>query len=145
MTAPRVTNEVDGDFTLEATIAPTPRKDWSSAELPLAAGPDFFFRIGLSATAGDKPNFTCYYADRGKLSGIPAFEAPRNLTKPIRIRLQRRGRFVTGAHQQEGGAWTEFYPLNLQYWPVKIQVGVVALNTSWEPFTAEFSDFKLSR
>ena len=70
--------------------------------------------------------------------------AKRDLAKPLRIRLQRRGRFLTIAHQQDGGGWTEFYPLNFQHWPAKIQVGFVALNTSGEPFTATFSDVKLT-
>jgi hypothetical protein len=39
----------------------------------------------------------------------------------------------------------EFYPLNLRAWPAKIRAGVTALNTTDEPFTAVFTDFKLTR
>lgn len=145
MTAPRVLNEIEGDFTFEATIAPTPRLNWSSAELLLAAEPEFYFRIGCAATTGNKSRLTYEYAERGRPSGVPPFDAQRDLTKPIRVRLQRRGWFLTVAHQQNGGEWTEFYPLNLRHWPGKIQAGFVVLNTSDEPFTGVFSDFKLVR
>ena len=93
----------------------------------------------------DKPHFAHDYAEHGRPSGTVNFDANRDLTKPIRIRLQKRGRFVFVSHWQEGGGWVEFYPLNLQYWPAKIQVGCVAVNTSGEPFTAVFTDFKLTR
>ena len=145
LTAPRVLREIEGDFTLEATIAPTPRKDYNSAELLIAAGADFYLRIGLAVNNGGKLFFTSDYAERGRPAGIVNLEAARDFTKPIRIRLQRRGWLLTVAHQQDGGEWTEFYPLNLRAWPEKIQAGVAALNTSNEPFTAVFSDFKLTR
>ena len=144
MTAPRVMNEVEGDFSFEATIAPTPKHSWSSAELLLAAGADYYLRLGL-ASNNHRMQFTHDYAERGWAPGMPGLEAKRDLTKPIRIRLVRRGRFLTIAHQQEEGEWTEFDPLNFQHWPAKIQVGVVALNTSDEPFTAVFSDVKLTQ
>ena len=144
MTAPRVLNEVEGDFTMEATIIPTAKKDWSSAELFLAAGPDFYFRMGPAATTGDKPNFAYHYAEKGKLADIVNLSGKVDLTKPIRIRFQRLGGLLIVSHQQDGGAWTTFYPVNLRAWPAKIQAGVVALNTSGEPFTAVFTDFKLT-
>jgi regulation of enolase protein 1 (concanavalin A-like superfamily) len=143
LTAPHVLNEVEGDFTLEALIAPTAKKDWTSAELLLAAGSDFYFRIGL-ASLRDNAHFA-HYAERGKRAETVNLDAVRDLAKPIRLRLQRRGWLLTVAHQQEGGEWTEFYPINLRAWPAKIQAGVIALNTSGEPFTAIFSGFKLTR
>ena len=143
--APRVLREVEGDFTLEATIAPTPKKDWNSAGLQVSAGSDFYFNIGPAVAYGDKPQFNYGYAERGALSGVPNMDAKRDLTKPIRIRLQRRGWLLTISHQQDGGEWMTFYPLNLRHWPAKIQAGFVALNTSKEPFTARFSDLKFTR
>ena len=144
LTAPRVLNEVEGDFTMEVTIAPGAEKYGSSAETHLAAGSDFYLRLGFGANVGNKPIFAVDYAERGQSKAIVNFDAKRDFTKPIRIRLQRRGWLLTIAHWQEGGERMEFYPLNLRAWPAKIQAGVAALNTSDEPFTAEFSDFKLT-
>lgn len=145
MTAPRAVQEVDGDFTLEATITPTAKKYWNSAELLIASGFDFYLRIGLAMNNGSKPHFTYDYARNGSPSSVSHIAQPADLTKPVRLRLQRRGWMLTIAHQQEGGDWKEFYPLNLRGWPQKVQVGVMALNTSSEPFTAQFSDLKLER
>ena len=143
MTAPRVLREVEGDFTLEAVIAPTPKKNWSSADLLITAGPDFYLRVGVGNDG--KLLLHDLYAERGWTVGLPNRGVVRDLTKPIRFRLQRRGWFLTIAHRQEGGEWVEFYPLNLRAWPAKIRAGVVALNTSDEPFTAVFSDITLTR
>jgi regulation of enolase protein 1 (concanavalin A-like superfamily) len=143
MTAPRVLREVRGDFTLEATIVPTAKRNWNSAELLIASGFDFYFRIGIASKGGEKPQFTCDYARNGNPAPISHIVPPADLTKPFRLRLQRRGWMLTIAHQQDGGDWTEAYPLNLRTWPAGLQVGVIALNTSSEPFTAQFSDLKL--
>ena len=88
--------------------------------------------------------FHNWYAESGHPAGILHLDEPRDLTKPVRIRLQRRGWMLTIAHRQEGGEWVEFYPLNLRAWPAKIRAGVTALNTTDEPFTAQFSDFLLA-
>ncbi len=142
MTAPRVVSEVEGDFTLEATIAPTPRKKWQSGDLIITGGPDFYLRVGVGNDG--RLLFHNWYAESGWPGSIHNLEARRDMTKPLRIRLQRRGWMLTIAHRQEGGEWVEFYPISLATWPAKIRAGVVALNTSDEPFTAQFSDFLLT-
>jgi regulation of enolase protein 1 (concanavalin A-like superfamily) len=144
MTAPRVVREVTGDFTLEATITPTVKRNWSSAELFLASGFDFYFRIGIASKTGNIVRFTFDYAGHGRPSNVINFVPPADLSKSVRFRLQRRGWMLTVAHQQEGGDWIESYPLNLRAWPAKLQAGVIAVNTSSEPFTAQFSDLKIT-
>ena len=143
MTAPRVLSEVEGDFTLEATIAPTPLKKWQSADLLITGGPDFYLRMGVGNDG--RVLFHNWYADSGWPASIHNLEARRDMTKPLRLRLQRRGWMLTIAHRQEGGEWVEFYPVYLATWPAKIRAGVVALNTTDEPFTAVFTDFKLTQ
>ena len=140
--APSVLRDVEGDFTLEATVAPVTGKKWRCAGLLISAGADFYLRVGPGSN--DSVFFDRVYAENGLPSGILELDAKRDLTKPIRIRLQRRGWQLTIAHRQEGGEWVEFYPLNLRAWPTKIRAGVVGMNTSDEVFTAQFSDFTLA-
>jgi|GEM_PF-3675111 len=143
--APRVLTEVEGDFTLEATIAPTGKKEWHGADLLLLANSENFVRVGLGIGSGDKPRITRERADGGRSVATPGLPGTLDFTKPVHFRLQRQGRLLTTDYQQEGGEWITSYPLNIQNWPKKLQAGVVAINTSKEPFTAIFSDFLLTK
>jgi hypothetical protein len=66
--------------------------------------------------------FTFDYAGHGWPSNIFNFRPPADLTKPIRLRLQRRGWMLAVAHQQEGGNWIESYPLNLRIALVEVSI-----------------------
>jgi regulation of enolase protein 1 (concanavalin A-like superfamily) len=144
-TAPRVMREVEGAFTFEATIEPTVKLDWNSSEVLLTAGPDYYVRLGIAVGWGSKLAFHAERAEAGGQAGGISMDAKRDLTKPIRIRLQRRGQLLHIAQQQEGGEWIQFRPVQFGAWPSKVQVGVAALNTSKELFTAKFLDVKLTR
>jgi regulation of enolase protein 1 (concanavalin A-like superfamily) len=58
------------------------------------------------------------------------------------LRLARKGKQVLASASPDGKEWTALKPLESQL-PDRVQVGVVAINTSKEPFSVTFSELKL--
>jgi regulation of enolase protein 1 (concanavalin A-like superfamily) len=54
---------------------------------------------------------------------------------PIHLRLVRRGNQITGSVSNDGKAWKDLRTLTVDY-PTKVKLGVLAVNSSTQPFTA---------
>ncbi len=59
---------------------------------------------------------------------------------PIRLRLVRRGNQITGSVSRDGKAWKDLQTLTVDY-PTKVKLGVAAVNSSTQPFTAVLEGF----
>ena len=58
----------------------------------------------------------------------------------VYYRLERRGSRIVGAVSADGKRWGTLKPIDT-VWPPSVKVGVVAINSSSEPFTVTFEEF----
>jgi hypothetical protein len=58
------------------------------------------------------------------------------------LRLARKGNQILASVSSDGKEWTALDPLE-SHLPDRVKVGVVAINTSKEPFSVTFSEFKV--
>ncbi len=58
------------------------------------------------------------------------------------LRLARKGNQFSASASSDGQEWVPFDPIE-SHLPDRVKVGVVAINTSKEPFSVTFSEFKL--
>ena len=146
--APRVVQEVDGDFTAEVTVAGR------------VLGGEFF-RSGAMVIWQDERNFVRFEragSFRGKTPRhycwLHVFRDGKrvvNLQKePVEdadtvLRLTRRGQKLEASFSQDGGKTFFNYPEQDLKLPPQVKVGVAALNASKAPFEVRFEGFELKR
>lgn len=145
LTSPRVLREVEGDFTVEATIHSVAEPRWNAAELIVTDEQDFHLLVGLERNANGAEYIHRHFVRDGRLISIPSFTGPRPYGKPHRFRIRREGGLFHVAVLKESGGWLEFVPLDATAWPAKLKVGVCASNDSTEAVTARFEDFTLAQ
>ncbi|HZM06172.1 MAG TPA: hypothetical protein VFC44_24485 [Candidatus Saccharimonadales bacterium] len=159
--APRVVQEVEGDFTIQVQTDGR----YAPGEISTQAGRSAYNAAAIIVTLdaqnvvtlaravlqfpGEKPGFYANFELRagGELQrmgltgdhGLP----PQG---PVFLRLERRGLDITGATSLDGSSWhilgTKHIPSN---WPGKLSVGVAAISTSEAEFDPRFSGLKISR
>jgi hypothetical protein len=56
------------------------------------------------------------------------------------LRLEHKGRRFFGAVSSNGSNWHRFMPIDT-VWPAKLRIGLLAINSSAEPFSVRFEDF----
>lgn len=163
MKAPRLLQEVAGDFTLEVTVT----GEFAPGPKAAAEGLPSFHGAGLSLWVDDKtylrlernawwnpgqgayvcytPLYEIFNAGRPEPTnpgvGTPAFFGGDT----TRFRLERSGQYLTTAHSADRGATWRAVPRVAATLPNKLFVGVGAVSTSAEPFVVVFEDFKLTR
>lgn len=160
MTAPRVLQEVTGNFTAQVTITvdfpqntstKVPgRFPFQGAGLLLWADPETYVRLERAQARvtwqGEQQHFI-----------YPAWEL-RFATKPLRLaipgdgtlttatttfRLTRTGSKLTAALSEDGTTWRELDPLTIKL-PEKVQIGVVASHNTDGSIEATFEHFTLT-
>jgi hypothetical protein len=57
--------------------------------------------------------------------------------------MERKGSRISGAVSYDGSTWSRLKPIDT-VWPPKLKVGLLAINTSSQPFAPAFEDFKLT-
>jgi regulation of enolase protein 1 (concanavalin A-like superfamily) len=156
--APRVLREVDGDFTVQVKVSGTfePGKagtlpgayPFNGAGLLLWANDENYLRLERNVwitSHGEHssylPLFEYWKDDRDLTQGTPSTK-PFFKGQSAYLRLTRQGNQVRAAVSNDGVDWIKTGPVTVQF-PQKINVGVDAINTSKEPFTVEFAEFKL--
>jgi regulation of enolase protein 1 (concanavalin A-like superfamily) len=174
--APRVLQEVSGDFTVQVKVSCSIQPQTPLAERALTywgAGllvwesPDNFLRVERNGYYRHATHPTGYEPveaakeQRKYSSHAPLVEYWRggrqttggnnwNASAPplsgatTWLRLTRRGASFRVAISQDGQRWQVRPPFETTF-PTKVQLGVVAINSSADPFTAEFSDWRLTQ
>lgn len=152
LNAPTVLSPLKGDFivTVKAAgaIRPGPQSTvagglpYNGAGLLLWENPGHFLRLERAAIIRNGAltsyaNFEHYQGGRRSAS-----QAARLKDQPTWLRIERRGGKVHASTSQDGVTWLAFPPLEAP-WPDTLKTGVVAVNSSNEPFTAELEDFEV--
>jgi hypothetical protein len=149
---PRVVRPVEGDFELQVKVegefkpvGPAERRvdDPSNGAglLVLGEGEQHvildrmaFIRKGTLLTAVE-------LAQRGE-GGNRGRRNPQLGHGTTYLRLARKGKQILGSVSKDGQEWTALDPIE-SFLPDRVKVGVVAFNTSKEPFSVTFSEFKV--
>jgi regulation of enolase protein 1 (concanavalin A-like superfamily) len=153
MNAPRVVQELTGDFVIQVKLPGALKLDGTA----LAPNPSALAGAGLIIVLDDK---NCVYVERvvnskankiissarcvcykdGQLAKTETLESKNQDTW---LRLERRDKTLTASTSQELGQWTHFKPLTVDL-PKKVKVGIFAKNSSSKPFSADFEGLKIT-
>jgi hypothetical protein len=159
--APRVLQEIGGDFTAQVRVSgefdPGERSTFADgapfngAGLVLWQDDRNFLRLERNAwrVPGNAepvcyPPLLEYYEDGRYLDTNPP-AAPASFFKgsATYLRLQRRGDSASAAYSHDGQEWFPVKAIKVGL-PAKVQVGTAAVSTSAKPFTVKFEEFSLS-
>ncbi|QEL18930.1 DUF1349 domain-containing protein [Limnoglobus roseus] len=163
MRAPRILQEVTGNFTLEVTVTgdftPGPQSakngvaSFNGAGLSLWLDEQNYLRLERNAWwnasaksyTGYTPLYEIYVNGR-MLPTNPGTGSPTDFYKgpSTRFRLQREGIYLVASYSLDGTAWN-VVPRLAATLPKKVYVGIGAVSTSNLPFNVVFEDFKLEQ
>ncbi len=155
--APRVLQEVDGDFTIEVKVVkfaqPKPKTS-SNKEKPASfvAGGILIWQDGknflrfLRAANADNKDFTVFVAAEFYFGGEKiAGGGQKTADEDTYLRVERKAGKFTLAESKDGNAWKSRRPpgkdLVLQG---KVKVGVAVVNATTAEITHEFTQLKLT-
>lgn len=153
--APRVLQEVHGDFTLQVKVEGrfTPgdestkagRTGYNGAALIAMADSNNVVTLARAVLqhSGEEAQPYANFEIRvgGELQRI-GLTGDQRLPKdgPVFLRLERRGNKFLGAASTDGVNWNVLEPKEIpSSWPTKLQAGVAAISTSKEEFNPRFS------
>jgi regulation of enolase protein 1 (concanavalin A-like superfamily) len=152
--APRVLQEVEGDFTVQVkvvgTLGPTAatsipgRPSFQAAGLLLWSDEHNYVRME-HATVGQANAVLSYAALElragGQIVAPPTMDMRLN---DVWLRLERRGNQITGSWSLDGRFWLHLGQVNAAL-PARVRLGVLAINTAKQQLEVRFEDFKLDR
>jgi regulation of enolase protein 1 (concanavalin A-like superfamily) len=150
LNAPRILQEVKGDFVLQVKVHTfaLPEANTSSS------GQVSFISSGLLVWKDDKNFIRLERAAEGSSPApfiwLERFQDGKAVTqqgkpvseKDINLRVKRSGNKLTFSIS-EGGNWEDIHTEEVEL-PQKLQVGVLAINTTTKVFPAKFEGLKLS-
>ncbi len=156
--APRILQDVEGDFTVQVKVAGQIRAEPGSVIPGLASSVPFqaaslllwqddnnFVRLDRACMVKDnKSIFFCYY--HAFKDGKRVVHVSRNFQdQATYLRLDRREGKIDAAFSQDGGkTWHFFRPEAIDL-PMKLRVGVAAMNNTNKPLRVEFEDLRVSK
>lgn len=162
LNAPRVLQEIEGDFTIQvkvsgdfnpspvSTVAPR-GKAYNGAGLLLWVDEDLFVRLERNIWINGPGSADCHpplfeVVVKGVPAGTSPPPVPANFfsTPATWLRLERTGDLVTPALSHNGIDWTTSGTATVKM-PGKISVGVAAVNTSRKQFKAVFEELTLTK
>ena len=153
--APRVLQEIKGDFIaqlkISGNVGHTGNRTsehylaYHGAGLLLWQDERTYIRLERASVVQDETR-TVHYANFGLRQNGKLVDVERTGIRiadhDAYLRLERRGDRVFGSVSSDGVRWQSFDPyfVNLH---AELKLGVVAINTSTEPFKAEFDEFEV--
>lgn len=155
MNAPRVLQEVEGDFVAFVKVGGEFKPvgpSTSDIYLPYNGGGLFIWQdernyLRLERAAVEVNGQTAEYLNLQQQKGgrieTNRFEL-RLKRESAQLRLERRNSRLYASATYDHQVWQGYPPLEAEL-PGKLQIGVAAISTSATPFTPEFSEFELYR
>jgi regulation of enolase protein 1 (concanavalin A-like superfamily) len=159
--APRVLQEVDGDFTIQVRtdgrfepgdLSTLPgRTAYDGAAIIVTLDPRNVVTLARAVLQrpGQAPAYYANFEIRadGKLSRMGLTGDFRLPAKgPVYLRLQRQDSEIAGAVSLDGVEWHALGSKNLRSpWPAKLSTGITAISTSVSEFNPRFSELKISK
>jgi regulation of enolase protein 1 (concanavalin A-like superfamily) len=156
MNAPRVLQEVEGDFIAQVrvagdfpkgakTVVPE-RRPLFVAGLLLYVDDNTYVRLERTELVRDGaqenyPNWELRQRGEWLRAGGP-HDGAIDGKGPVWLRLERRGGRLMGSHSADGVSWTAMDPLGVKL-PAKVRVGVTAGNNTTTGFSASFEGMQL--
>ncbi len=154
--APRILQDVQGDFTVTVKVAgdfnPQKRRGdnaFNGAGLLIWDSERNFIRVERNIWVTPEAKRLSYtpliehWKDGKNMTPRPGTEKPFWKGKTTYLRVKRTGDEFTIGVSHDGSQWLDKDMVTAKC-PEKIKVGVAAINNSDEPFTVEFSEFKLT-
>ena len=148
--APRILQDVEGDFTVQVKVASSVKPEngfFRSGTLLIWKDDTTFVRLDSACAhrSGTNFDFFCYlhvFNDKNRLVN----EQLRPLKdQPTDLRLERHDAKVVASFSQDGGkTWKSFGEKTVDL-PRKLRVGVAAVNGTNNPFTVTLEDFKIGK
>jgi regulation of enolase protein 1 (concanavalin A-like superfamily) len=152
--APRVVRTIDGDFVATVRVA------GSFKPGPVRTGPKSVpFNGGGLVVWLDQGNYIrlergAMYRNK-RVMGFTVFESREQGSRADAhnkggldprqdrwLRLERRGKTISGSFSSDGKAWDELEPMELD-WPSRLQAGLDAINSCGDPMSVRFYDYSL--
>jgi serine/threonine protein kinase/regulation of enolase protein 1 (concanavalin A-like superfamily) len=158
--APRILQDVEGDFTVEVKVAGSfdPGKEaavsgrnaFNGAGLLLWDDENNFIRVERNVwsvpgvtQATYRPVLIEYWKHHELAARIEDGEKPSFIDRTAFLRVTRSGNEVHVAVSSDGKDWIRMNAIPVKL-PNRVKVGIAAINTSKKPFTVEFAEFKLT-
>jgi hypothetical protein len=160
MNAPRVLQEIEGDFTATVKVTGTFKpglkgtaglfsNPFNFAGLLLWDGYNHFLRLERNAGWSRGQKLMCFapgfeYWKDGKCKTHNKRIETADFFKGMStwLKLERKKDNVTAYYSHDGKEWTEAMQAAVEF-PKKVQIGVAAVNSSNAPFTVEFEELKV--
>jgi hypothetical protein len=149
---PRVVRQVEGDFEVQVKVEGDFKPSGPSERLVdepsngaglivLGDGQEHIILDRMAFLRKGRLVNSVEFAQRGG-NGGRGNRNPQLGSTTKYLRLTRKGKQVLASASSDGKEWTALKPIDSQL-PDRVKVGVVAINTSKEPFSATFSEFKI--
>jgi regulation of enolase protein 1 (concanavalin A-like superfamily) len=154
--APRVVQEVDGDFVASVKVMgsfhPGPDRTGPKS-VPYNGGgvvvwldQDHYIRMERASMyrSNRVMGFLAYESrELGTRAGVHN-KGGLDPTQDLWLRLERHGHVFSGFFSKDGQAWEELQPMDVE-WPSRLKVGVDMINSCGDPMTVRFQDYSLKK
>lgn len=153
--SPRVLSDIEGDFIAQVKVAGNVRhtgkrtsdqfRAYHGGGLLLWQDGRTYIRLERAAITDEEGVVTHYANFELRKEGKRIESESTGMRIPdddTYLRLERRGGRITGSISRDGIQWHPFDPLTVEL-TRKLKLGIGAINTSTEPFKAEFSELEI--
>jgi len=153
MNAPRILREVTGNFEVRVRVTGTSHPEgkatttryapYHGAGILLWQDPKNYVRLELAADLRKGKRFPYANFELRQAGRLLVSQGLKIEVGSSYLRLQRRGAEIHGAFSSDGDHWTAFPPMTANL-AGRVEVGVVAVNSSSTPLKAEFETFQVT-
>jgi S1-C subfamily serine protease len=154
--APRVVQEIEGDFTVTVKVLGSFRPGrvrtgpksvpYNGGGLVAWLDQDHYIRLERGSMFRDN-HVLGFLAFESRELGTRAEVHNKGGLDPkqdLWLKLDREGNLISGAFSIDGREWTDLEPMDVE-WPTRLKVGVDWVNSCGDPMTVRFEEYALAR